>query len=59
MSKSLRFVGLDVHKDSVMIAVVEAGRELAYMHGEIANDRRISCFGTAVVGAVAVGGRNT
>ncbi len=33
MSKSLLFVGLDVHKDSIMIAVVEAGREPAYTYG--------------------------
>ena len=32
-SKSLRFIGLDVHKDSIMIAVAEAGREPAYTHG--------------------------
>ncbi len=29
MSKSLRFVGLDVHKDSIVIAVAEEGREPA------------------------------
>ena len=29
MSKSLRFVGLDVHKDSIVIAVAEEGREAA------------------------------
>jgi transposase len=38
MSKSLRFVGLDVHKDSIVIAVAEEGREPAYVHGEILND---------------------
>ena len=26
MSKSIRFVGLDVHKDSIMIAVAEDNR---------------------------------
>jgi hypothetical protein len=29
MNKSLRFVGLDVHKDSITIAVAEEGREPA------------------------------
>ena len=38
MSKSLRFIGLDVHKDSIVIAVAEQGREPAYVHGEIVND---------------------
>jgi transposase len=38
MSKSLRFVGLDVHKDSIMIAVAEEGREPARLYGEILND---------------------
>ena len=38
MSKSLRFIGLDVHKDSIVIAVAEAGREPAEVHGEIPND---------------------
>jgi transposase len=38
MSKSLRFVGLDVHKDSIVIAVAEQGRERAYVHSEILND---------------------
>ena len=38
MSKSLRFVGLDVHKDSIVIAVAEAGRDPAEVCGEISND---------------------
>lgn len=38
MSKSLRFIGLDVHKDSIVIAVAENGREPAYVHSEIPND---------------------
>lgn len=38
MSKSLRFIGLDVHKDSIVIAVAESGQEPAYVHGEIPND---------------------
>jgi transposase len=35
MSKSLRFIGLDVHKDSIVIAVAEAGRDPAEVCGEI------------------------
>ena len=38
MTKSLRFVGLDVHKDSITIAVAEQGREPAYVYAEIPND---------------------
>ena len=38
MSKSLRFVGLDVHKDSIVIAVAEQGREAAYVFAEIIHD---------------------
>jgi len=38
MSKSLRFVGLDVHKDSIVISVAEEGREPAEVYGEIPND---------------------
>ena len=38
MSKSLRFVGLDVHKDSIVIAVAEEGRCPAEVYGEILND---------------------
>jgi len=38
MSKSVRFVGLDVHKDSIVIAVAEEGREPATVHSEILND---------------------
>ncbi len=38
MSKSLRFVGLDVHKDSIVIAVAEEGREPAEVHSEISSD---------------------
>jgi len=38
MSKSLRFIGLDVHKDSIVIAVAEEGRDPASMHSEIPND---------------------
>ncbi len=38
MSKSLRFIGLDVHKDSIVIAVAEQGREPASVHSEILHD---------------------
>ena len=38
MTKSLRFVGLDVHKDSITIAVAEEGREPAYVYAQIPND---------------------
>ena len=38
MSKSLRFVGLDVHKDSIVIAVAEEGRQPAELYGKIPND---------------------
>jgi transposase len=38
MSKSLRFVGLDVHKNSIAIAVAEDGRGPAELYGEIPND---------------------
>ena len=38
MSKSIRFVGLDVHKDSIMIAVAEDDRCPAEVYGEIPND---------------------
>ena len=38
MSKSLRFVGLDVHKDSIVIAVAEEGREAAYVYADIVHD---------------------
>jgi len=31
MSRSLRFIGLDVHKDLIVIAVAESGREPAYV----------------------------
>jgi transposase len=41
MNKSLRFVGLDVHKDSITIAVAEEGREPAHVYGEILNDWEI------------------
>jgi len=41
MNKSLRFVGLDVHKDSITIAVAEEGREPAYVYGKILNDWEI------------------
>ncbi len=41
MNKSLRFVGLDVHKDSITIAVAEEGREPAYVYGGILNDWEI------------------
>ncbi len=41
MNKSLRFVGLDVHKDSITIAVAEEGREPAYVYGEVLNDWEI------------------
>jgi transposase len=32
------FVGLDVHKDSIAVAVAEVGRETAWLVGSIAND---------------------
>ena len=32
------FVGLDVHKDSIAVAVAEAGREPARLVGTIAHD---------------------
>jgi len=38
MSKSLRFVGLDVHKDSIVIAVAEEGRGAAEVHGKVPSD---------------------
>ena len=38
MTKSLRFVGLDVHKDSIVIAVAEEGREPAEVHCKVPND---------------------
>ena len=38
MSKSLRFIGLDVHKESIVIAVAEAGRDAAYVHSQIVHD---------------------
>ncbi len=53
MSKSLRFVGLDVHKDSIVIAVAEEGREAANVHSKIPNDwgpseRRSSVWGRTI-----------
>jgi transposase len=33
-----KFVGLDVHKDSIVIAVAEAGRELARVVGSVPNE---------------------
>ena len=38
MNKSLRFVGLDVHKDSITVAVAVAGREPAELVGKIEHD---------------------
>lgn len=38
MTKSLRFVGLDVHKDSITVAIAEQGRESAYVYAETPND---------------------
>jgi len=38
MTKSLRFVSLDVHKESITIAVAEEGREPAYVYAETPND---------------------
>ena len=38
MIKSLRFVGLDVHKDSITVAVAVAGREPAELLGTIKHD---------------------
>ena len=31
------YIGLDVHKDTIVIAVAEAGREAPHSRGEIAN----------------------
>ncbi len=38
MKKNLRFVGLDVHKDSIAVAVAESGREPARLLETIAHD---------------------
>jgi transposase len=38
MKKNLRFVGLDVHKDSIAVAVAESGREPARVLETIAHD---------------------
>lgn len=38
MATKLRYVGLDVHKDSIVIAVADSGREAAQQLGRIAND---------------------
>ncbi len=44
MKKSIRFVGLDVHKDSISVAVAEDGRggEVRYM-GTIGTTTAPSC----------------
>ena len=38
MTESLRFVGMDVHKDSITTAVAEQGRKAAYVYAETPND---------------------
>ena len=38
MKKNLRIVGLDVHKDSIAVAVAESGREPARLLETIAHD---------------------
>ena len=38
MKKNLRFVGLDVHKDSIAMAVADSGREPARLLETIAAD---------------------
>jgi len=38
MSNCTRFVGLDVHKDSITVAVAEEGRGEPTLLGVIAND---------------------
>ncbi len=38
MKKNLRFIGLDVHKDSIALAVAESGREPARLLETISND---------------------
>ena len=38
MKKNLRFVGLDVHKDSIAVAVADSGREPARLLETIAAD---------------------
>ena len=39
MEQGIRaYVGLDVHKDSIAIAVAEAGRSAGRMAGQIAHD---------------------
>ncbi len=44
------FVGLDVHKDTIAVAVAEAGRAPARLVGSIAHDvarllKRLACYG--------------
>jgi hypothetical protein len=48
MRKNLRFVGLDVHKDSISVAVAESGREPA---------RLLDAFGTTGLCGSLGGGR--
>ncbi len=38
MSLTLRYVGLDVHKDTIVIAVADVGREAAEEFAVIAHD---------------------
>jgi len=50
MSQPIRYVGLDVHADSITIAVAEEGREQARSVGRVANDltrvlRRLDLLG--------------
>ena len=41
MKKNLRFVGLDVHKDSISVAVAESGREPARLLETIPADESL------------------
>jgi transposase len=41
MKKILRFVGLDVHKDSIVVAVADSGREPAKLLATIPHERQV------------------
>ena len=41
MATKLGFVALDVHKDSIVVAVADSGRQPAEVFSKIANDFRL------------------